>query len=56
MTALRLLVSAFAFTGILAGCITAALLLILMWRFPPLLLALLAALWLFSLLPGHNEH
>lgn len=55
MTTLRLLVSACAFTGVLAGCIAAISLLILIWRFPPLLLALLAALWLFKLLPGHSE-
>ncbi len=55
MAALRLLVSAFAFTGVLAGCISAVLLLTLMWRFPPLLLALLAAIWLFSLLSDHSE-
>ena len=56
MATLRLLVSVFAFTGVLAGCIAAVILLVLVWRFPPLLLALLAATWLFSLLPGHSEH
>ncbi len=55
MASLRLLAFTFAFIGVLAGCIAAVLLLILIWRFPPLLLALLAALWLFSLLPSHSE-
>ncbi|MCY1464814.1 hypothetical protein D9M71_828850 [compost metagenome] len=54
MATLRVLTSIFAFTGVLAGCIAAVLLLALMWRFPPLLLAVLAALWLFSLLPEQS--
>lgn len=54
MATLSFLTSIFAFTGVLAGCISTILLLVLMWRFPPLLLAFLAALWLFSLLPKHS--
>jgi fatty acid desaturase len=55
MPTLRLLTSIFAFSGVLAGCFAVVLLLALMWRFPPLMLALLAACWLFSLLPEYRE-
>ncbi|WP_167399529.1 hypothetical protein [Pseudomonas laurylsulfatiphila] len=55
MTTLRLLTSIFVFSGVLAGCFAVFLLLALMWRFPPLLLVLLVACWLFSLLLEYGE-
>lgn len=55
MATLRLLTSIFAFTGVLAGSVAGILLLALLWRFPPLLLAILCACWLFSLLPEYHE-
>ncbi|KRP95835.1 hypothetical protein TX25_09655 [Pseudomonas lactis] len=45
---LRTFAAAFMFAGILAGCITALLLLILMVRFPPLLIAVVLSCWIFS--------
>lgn len=42
------LASAFMFAGILAGCIAVFLLVILMVRFPPLLIAVLVACWLLN--------
>lgn len=44
----RTVASAFMFTGILAGCLTILLLVILMVRFPPLLVAMILACWIFS--------
>uniref|UniRef100_UPI0040475107 hypothetical protein n=1 Tax=Pseudomonas sp. TMP25 TaxID=3136561 RepID=UPI0040475107 len=38
----------FVFVGILAGCLAALLLAIAVIRFPPLLIALLLACWIFS--------
>ncbi|HBP5443763.1 TPA: hypothetical protein SL658_000896 [Pseudomonas aeruginosa] len=48
MKLLRVFVSAFLFTGILAGCLALLLLVILMVRFPPLLIAVLLACWMLS--------
>ncbi|MCT8165477.1 MULTISPECIES: hypothetical protein [unclassified Pseudomonas] len=48
MAMLRLLAALFVFVGILAGCMVALLLVILMVRFPPLLIAVLLACWIFS--------
>lgn len=48
MAVLKLLASLFVFVGILAGCVTALLLVILMVRFPPLLVAVLLACWIFN--------
>ncbi|MDE3735930.1 hypothetical protein PSH28_04935 [Pseudomonas resinovorans] len=48
MAMLRLLAALFVFVGILAGCVTALLLVILMVRFPPLLVAVLLACWIFN--------
>lgn len=45
---LRTVASAFMFAGILAGCLAILLLVILMVRFPPLLIAVLVACWLLS--------
>lgn len=48
MKLLRILGAAFILVGILAGCLAALLLVILMVRFPPLLIAVLLACWIFS--------
>tara|TARA_Y100001949_G_scaffold176554_2_gene190361 strand:+ start:6080 stop:6247 length:168 start_codon:yes stop_codon:yes gene_type:complete len=45
---LRALASVFVFAGILAGCLAMLLLVILMVRFPPLLIAVVLACWIFS--------
>jgi hypothetical protein len=45
---LRTVASAFMFAGILSGCLAILLLVILMVRFPPLLIAVLVACWLLS--------
>lgn len=45
---LRIFAAVFMFAGILAGCRTALLLLILMARFPPLLIAVVPSYWMFS--------
>lgn len=52
---LRTVASAFMFAGILAGCMVILLLVILMVRFPPLLIAVLAACWLFSRLQKSSQ-
>lgn len=43
--------SAFMFAGILAGCLAILLLVILVVRFPPLLIAVVLACWIFNRLP-----
>lgn len=43
--------SAFMFAGILAGCLAILLLVILVVRFPPLLIAVVLAYWIFNRLP-----
>jgi membrane protein implicated in regulation of membrane protease activity len=45
---LQIFAAMFMFAGILAGCITATLLLILMVRFPLLLIAVVLICWIFS--------
>ncbi len=45
---LRTVAAAFMFAGILAGCLVALLLVILMVRFPPLLIAVALACWFFN--------
>lgn len=45
---LRTFAAAFMFAGILAGCLAILLLVILMVRFPPLLVAVILACWIFS--------
>lgn len=44
---IRTVASAFMFTGILAGCLAILLLVILMVRFPPLLIAVVLACWIY---------
>ena len=44
---LRTVASAFMFAGILAGCLAILLLVILMVRFPPLLIAMVLACWIY---------
>ncbi|MBP2842815.1 hypothetical protein [Pseudomonas sp. PNP] len=46
MTLLRILAAVFMFVGILAGCLALLLLVILLVRFPPLLIAVLLACWI----------
>lgn len=48
MMLLRVFASVLTFVGILAGCLTLVLLAILLVRFPPLLIAVLLACWIFS--------
>ncbi len=45
---LRTFTAVFVFTGILAGCLALLLLVILMVRFPLVLIALVLACWIFS--------
>ncbi|HEH8515166.1 TPA: hypothetical protein SH236_001399 [Pseudomonas aeruginosa] len=44
----RTVTSAFMFAGILAGCLAILLLVILMMRFPPLLIAVVLACWILN--------
>lgn len=48
MAILRLLALLFVFVGILAGCIATLLLVVVLLRFPLLLIAVLLACWIFS--------
>ena len=48
LAVLKLLGALFMFVGILAGCVTALALVILMLRFPVLLDAVLLTCWIFS--------
>lgn len=45
---LQIFAAMFMFAGILGGCITAILLLILMVRFPLLLIAVVLTCWIFN--------
>jgi len=45
---LRTFTASLVFAGILAGCLVLLLLVILMLRFPPLLVAVLLACWIFG--------
>ena len=47
MKLLRIFAAMFMFAGILAGCLALLLLGLLMVRFPPLLIALLLACWIY---------
>jgi hypothetical protein len=47
MKLLRIFATVFMFAGILAGCLALLLLMLLMVRFPPLLIAVLLACWIF---------
>ncbi|MGU2655793.1 hypothetical protein ACVFMH_17600 [Pseudomonas aeruginosa] len=44
---LRTVASAFMFAGILAGCLAILLLVIVMVRFPPLILVVVLACWIY---------
>ncbi|MDV8051020.1 hypothetical protein [Pseudomonas aeruginosa] len=44
---LRTLVSVFMFAGIFAGCLAILLLVILLVRFPPLILVVVLACWIY---------
>lgn len=48
MAILRILASLFVFVGILVGCVTALLLIVVLLRFPLLLIAVLLTCWIFS--------
>ena len=48
VTFIKLIGALLMFVGILAGCMAALLLIIAMVRFPPLLIALLLACWIFN--------
>jgi len=48
MAILRLLAALLAFAGILAGCLAVLLLIIVLLRFPLLLIAVLLTCWIFS--------
>lgn len=52
---LRTFAAAFMFAGILVGCLAILLLVILMVRFPPLLIAVLVACWLLSRLQKSSQ-
>ena len=52
---LRIFAAVFIYAGILAGCIAALLLLILMVRFPPLLIAVVLSGWIFSRLRNASD-
>ena len=47
MKLLRMFAAVLMFTGILAGCLATLLFVLLMVRFPPLLIAVLLACWMF---------
>lgn len=47
MKLLQIFAAVFMFTGLLAGCLTLLLLVLLIVRFPPLLIAVLLACWIF---------
>ncbi|HBP5357369.1 hypothetical protein [Pseudomonas sp. WS 5011] len=52
---LRTVAAVFMFAGILAGYLALLLLVILMVRFPPLLIAVLVACWLLSRLQKSSQ-
>ena len=52
---LRIFAAVFMFVGILAGCMTALLLVLLMVRFPPLLIAVVLSCWIFSRLRNTSD-
>lgn len=55
MKLLRIFSAVFMFAGILAGCLVALLLAILMVRFPPLVVAVLLTCWILSRLLHARE-
>ena len=52
---LKLLGALLVFVGILVGCMVGLLLVIAMVRFPPLLIAVLLACWIFNRLLGKKS-
>ncbi|HCT4817294.1 hypothetical protein ACM7OY_00885 [Pseudomonas aeruginosa] len=52
MKLLRVFAAVLMFVGILAGCLALLLLVILLVRFPPLLIAVVLACWILSRLMG----
>lgn len=52
---LRTFVAVFVFAGILAGCLATLLLVALMVRFPPLLVAVMAACWIYRKLQTQTQ-
>ncbi|ASM87258.1 MULTISPECIES: hypothetical protein [Pseudomonadaceae] len=48
MKLLRIFAAVFMFAGILAGCLALLLLVLLMVRFPPLLIAVVLACWIVN--------
>ena len=48
LAVIKLIGALFMFVGILAGCMAAMLLMLVVIRFPPLLIALLLACWIFN--------
>lgn len=56
MAILRLLAALLVFAGILVGCVAALLLIVVLLRFPLLLIAVLLTCWIFRrLLPAADE-
>ncbi|CAM5435101.1 Lipoprotein OS=Stutzerimonas stutzeri OX=316 GN=GQA94_07025 PE=4 SV=1 [Stutzerimonas stutzeri] len=53
---LRTVASVFMFAGILAGCLATLLLVILIVRFPPLLIAVVLACWIYRKLKVSTTH
>ncbi|MFG0806815.1 hypothetical protein [Pseudomonas fluvialis] len=51
----RIFAAALVFAGILTGCLAMLLVVILLVRFPPLLIAVLMACWIFSWLTSNTE-
>lgn len=52
---IKLLGAMFVFVGILAGCVTALALVILILRFPVLLVAVLLTCWIFSRIHSKSQ-
>ncbi|MCY1297629.1 hypothetical protein D9M68_978000 [compost metagenome] len=52
---MRTFAAVFMFAGIFVGCLGVVLLVILMVRFPPLLIAVLVACWLLSRLQKSSQ-
>jgi len=55
LAVIKLLGAMFVFVGILAGCVTALALVILMLRFPVLLVAVLLTCWIFSRIQSKSQ-
>ncbi|RAM74036.1 hypothetical protein GT37_01680 [Pseudomonas putida] len=53
---LRTFAAVVVFAGILAGSLASLLLVILMVRFPPLLIAVILACWIFARLRNPEQH